>query len=588
MSTTPREQAGAQQREGSAGAHLDEQRLRRLIAVGRSVLEAIDGERVLDRVLESAQEITGARYAALGVLDEDRTSLARFLTRGIDGQARSAIGGPPEGRGLLGVLIAEPRPLRLADLRSHPRSSGFPPGHPQMRSFLGVPIMIGHRAHGNLYLTEARKGYFDEADEEAVVLLADWAAIAIEQARLRGVLARRSVELERTLESLRAAGAMSSAMSERSELREILELAVRRTQALLEAPSVAVLVRKGDELVVGAAAGVGVPEPGSSLALANSFAGAILKAGRIEVVDDLHQLPKAQRESLCVRGARSALFAPMRYRGEEVGIICAFDPVPGRPWGEDEERLPEAFVGSTAAAIALARTLQTQRLAATLTAIERERGRWGRELHDQTLQALGAMRLTLRSALAHADLDAWRDTASDLVAQIEREIASLRAIITDLRPPVLDHGGLAAAIRSLAFHHQQRVGLHVRCNLQEPLPALTPELEATLYRIVQESLANVIQHAHAGTAEVMLEERGGSIALEVADDGEGFDLAGADGGFGLAGMRERVELVRGELTVRSGPGGTRVIVKIPIPHPEPASADARRVERRAALGASPR
>src|SRR5262245_56349847 len=157
---------------------LDEQRLARLIDVGRSLLAELDIDVLLDRLLETAAELTGARYAAIGILDDSRRELGRFITRGIDEETHRAIGDLPRGRGILGLLIDDPHPLRLGDVGDHPRSYGFPPGHPPMRTFLGVPIVIRGEAWGNLYLTEKAGGRaFTAEDEEATVVLADWAAI---------------------------------------------------------------------------------------------------------------------------------------------------------------------------------------------------------------------------------------------------------------------------------------------------------------------------------------------------------------------------------------------------------------------------
>ena len=164
---------------------LDEQRLRRLIEVSRSLVSELDLEAVLRRLLEAARELTGARYAALGILNPERTELERFLTLGVDERARASIGELPRGRGVLGLLISQPKPLRLREVGDHPRSYGFPPGHPPMSSFLGVPILIRGEAFGNLYLTDKQgEAEFTEADEEAGVVLAEWAAIAIDNARL--------------------------------------------------------------------------------------------------------------------------------------------------------------------------------------------------------------------------------------------------------------------------------------------------------------------------------------------------------------------------------------------------------------------
>jgi GAF domain-containing protein len=243
-----------------ANDHLDAQRLKRLLDVGRSLVSELDLDVVLDRVLEVASELTAARYAALGILDEHRQELERFLTRGIDEPTHCAIGDLPRGHGILGVLINDPRPLRLPDVGDHPRSYGFPLGHPAMHSFLGVPIIVRGQAYGNLYLTEKADGEFDAAYEEALVVLADWAAIAIENARLyRGVAARRD-ELERAVSALETTSSIARAIGGDTDLGRILELLVKRGRALVEARAMLVALREGDELVVQAGAGEVPPD----------------------------------------------------------------------------------------------------------------------------------------------------------------------------------------------------------------------------------------------------------------------------------------------------------------------------------------
>ncbi len=163
---------------------LDEKALRRLLVAGRGLVSDLELDRVLANVLEAAIEITGARYAALGVLNADRSGLENFIHKGIDEQTRKRIGDLPTGKGALGILIEDPRPLRLADVGSDPRSYGFPPGHPPMKTFLGVPITIRGEPWGNLYLTEKAGGEeFNRDDQEAAIVLAEWAAIAIGNAR---------------------------------------------------------------------------------------------------------------------------------------------------------------------------------------------------------------------------------------------------------------------------------------------------------------------------------------------------------------------------------------------------------------------
>src|SRR5690348_4715307 len=182
---------------------MHESRLRRLLDAGRSLISELEPETVLQRLLEVARELTGARYAAIGVLDERREGLERFLTAGIDEDTHRQIGDLPRGHGVLGVLTEEPEPLRLADVNAHPRSYGFPLAHPPMTTFLGVPIVIETRAWGNLYLTEKDGGEaFTDDDEETSVVLAGWAAIAIANARLYRVVSERRDELERAIRAL--------------------------------------------------------------------------------------------------------------------------------------------------------------------------------------------------------------------------------------------------------------------------------------------------------------------------------------------------------------------------------------------------
>jgi GAF domain-containing protein len=178
---------------------LDEKRLTALLQAGRGLVAQLEVDAVLEELLRVACDLTGARYAAIGVLDEERRELERFVTRGIGSADREAIGELPRGHGILGELIRDPVPLRLDDVSDHPRSYGFPAHHPPMHTFLGVPVLIRGEPWGNLYLTEKQGGPFDEADEAATVILADWAALAVDNARLYEDAARRRAEAERAV-----------------------------------------------------------------------------------------------------------------------------------------------------------------------------------------------------------------------------------------------------------------------------------------------------------------------------------------------------------------------------------------------------
>src|SRR3954449_3223270 len=255
--------------------HVDERRLRRLVEVGRSLVTVLDPEAVLERLLEVARELTGARYAAIGVLDAKRERLERFLTAGIDEETHRKIGDLPRGRGVLGVLISDPRPLRLPDVGHHPQSYGFPLAHPPMTTFLGVPIVIEGEAWGNLYLTEKDGGEFTDDDEEAVIVLADWASIAIGNARLYRAVRERRDELERTMRGLETTTEVSLALGGVTDLDRVLELVVKRSRALIDARAAEIALLDGDAFVVAAVAGEGVEGlKGTRMKISESLAAA--------------------------------------------------------------------------------------------------------------------------------------------------------------------------------------------------------------------------------------------------------------------------------------------------------------------------
>jgi signal transduction histidine kinase len=548
---------------------LDEHRLARLIDAGRGLLSELDLDTVLDRLLLTAADLTGARYVALGILDESRRELSRFLTRGIDEEGHRAIGDLPRGRGILGVLIEDPRPLRLDDVGDHPRSYGFPPGHPPMRSFLGVPILIRGQAWGNLYLTEkAGDESFSSEDEEAVVVLADWAAIAIENAGLYRDVAARREELERAVRGLQATAAIARAIGGETELERILELVVKRGRALMEAHDVLIMLRDGDDLVIAAGAGHVQVDKAERLPLAGSTAGHVLAEGRSRrIADAAHELLIPPKK-LGLDHASTALLVPLVYRGQSLGVLAAFDRLDGDgSFSRDDEQLLEAFAAQAATAVATAKSVEADRRRRSMAAAEAERHRWARELHDETLQALAGLKVLLSSAARLDDPEAMRSAMRDATRQLSGDIESLRSLIAELRPPALDQLGLAPALTSLAQRTASANGLEIHSEVQlGDEQRLASEVETTVYRIVQESLTNVVKHARAASVELRVRCDGPELEVCVADDGIGFDPEGAQGGgFGLAGMRERVELAGGELSVLPGAvAGTTVRARLPL------------------------
>ena len=553
------------------------EQLRRLLQVGRALVAEHDTEAVLDRILKEACEITGARYAALGVLDDTRRELERFLTIGIDAATHGAIGDLPRGRGVLGVLIHDPQPLRLTDVGQHPQSYGFPMNHPEMRTFLGVPIVVRGQAWGNLYLTEKQGGgEFTAQDEEAAIVLAQWAATAIDNARLYEGSERRREQLERAVRSLEAARDIADAVSGVSDLDRVLELIVKRGRALVDARTVLIMLREGDELVVAANAGHAVDATGHRIPVATSTSGRVLEHGRPERIDVVSQLRVAPAV-FGVSDARSALLVPMLHRGTGLGVLAAFDRgVETAPFTPEDEQLLRTFAASAAQAVALNRSVEADRLRSTIAAGDAERSRWARELHDQTLQSLGGLRVALSTVLGRGD-ESTKDAAiRQAIEDIEFEIANLRGIITDLRPSMLDDLGLVPAIEAL-LDRRRDAGLEIVGELalgdvSSRADGLDPQLETTIYRLVQESLTNVIKHARASTVRVSVAAIEGEVRIEVQDDGLGFDPGERTEGFGLAGMRERVYLAGGTVELQSGENGTLVRARLPRQAEDAASA----------------
>jgi signal transduction histidine kinase len=547
---------------------LETQTMRRLMDAGQALVAHLDLERVLEDLLGIAIEVTGAQYAAIGVLDSDRIHLARFLTRGVDPETHAAIGDLPRGRGVLGVLITEPRPLRLADVGTHPRSYGFPSGHPVMRSFLGVPITIRGEAWGNLYLTEKAEGAeFSTADEEAAIALASWSAIAIENARLYEDAHARRQDLERAVLRLEATTAIARAVGTETDLNRVLDLIGKRARALVEARSLLLLLAEGDGLIVAAAAGqVDARAVGTRIPTATSTLGGILAQGRTERIGDLATRFGLEDESLGVIGAETALLVPLIYRGTSIGVLAAFDRMEGQPgFRDDDETLLEGFAATAATAVATAQGVERERLRHSLRAAEAERRRWARELHDETLQSLAGLRLLLSSGLRSDDPQASVDASREAVDQLSQEIENLRRLITELRPAALDDLGLGPAIESLVERAATTQGLETALTLELGDDRLPLELETAVYRVVQEALGNAVRHAGATRVAIRVERTFTSVEMEVTDDGGGFDPAQVTSGFGIVGMHERAALADGRLDVDSSPDGTSVRGSFPLP-----------------------
>ena len=538
-----------------------ENRLRALVETGVVITSELSLEALLQRLVEATAELTGARYAALGVIDRSGSGLERFLTTGIDAEAQAAIGDLPRGRGILGVLIRDAAPLRLEDLNEDPRAVGFPPNHPPMRTFLGVPILLRGVAYGNLYLTEKAGGEaFTEEDEELVTLLAAQAAVAIENARLY----EAATGWSRQLESLNE---VADALVTETDLDRLLELIANRLRELLDARLVTVLLPAGaDRLRFAAVAGEGGIElAGTSVSRAGSKSGRVLDRGQSERVESVLDDPDVDQEATRLLGARSGLWVPLRVRGRSIGILAAHDKLGADVRFSDTDlRLAETFASRAAVAVDLSERLARDALRRIVEAQEAERRRLARELHDETGQALTSILLGLKALEEKLAADDSRAAVGGLRDLVVSTLQDVRRLAVELRPTALDDFGLVAALERLtqSFAEQSKIPVDFQSTL--PPQRLPEEVETALYRIVQESLTNVIKHAHATRVSVLLTRKNGSVAAVVEDDGRGFDPAAVpDGGFGLVGMRERVAALGGRLELESGGRGTTVAAEVP-------------------------
>ncbi len=532
---------------------------RALVEAGISIGSQLSLEAVLVRLVEAAAELTGARYAALGVIDREGESLERFVVHGLDAGEQAAIGEHPKGRGILGVLIRDRRLLRLHDLGADPRSVGFPPNHPPMRTFLGVPLQLREVAYGNLYLCEKAGGAdFDEDDEEVVTLLAAQAAVAVENARLYEQATRWS----RQLESLNE---IATALASEVGVPRQLDLVASHLRELLRAKAVAVALLQPDgTLRVEAGSG----EEVSGILLGTDSRSAQALAARSSVrIEGLPDDPTVDQQLVARHGAQVGMIVPLLVGERALGVIIVHDREgSGATFSEDDVRLAESFAKRAAVAVDLSRRVARDALSRAVAAQELERRRLARELHDETGQALTSMLL----GLAGVEAAATPAEAEQAVAGLRRLVLStlqdVRRLAVELRPTALDDFGLLPALKRLAQTVSEGSRLDVQVEARLGAERLPAEAETAVYRIVQEALTNVVKHADARHVSVLLTRKNESVSVMIEDDGRGFDQDRAPGGgLGLLGMQERVALLDGSLSVDSAPGsGTTLVLEVPL------------------------
>jgi signal transduction histidine kinase len=506
---------------------------------------------LLRRIIEGACDLVEARYGALGVLGPDRT-LAEFVTVGIDAETRARIGAEPRGAGILGLLILDPQPLLLDDLTQHPDSYGFPPGHPEMRTFLGVPVRVRDDVFGNLYLCEKQDGRpFTAIDRDFVAALAVAAGVAIENAHLYAEQQRR----ERWLDAI---AEINRALLAGSPVERVLDLTGSYAASLAEASHVRVMLAEEGRLRVVAASGESADSVlGMTLPIENTVAGDVWRRGRGEVIDDASTHPRIYRAAMDPLRAGPAIFAPLSSEAESLGVLSISNIKGGRVFNDDDLRVVESFARQAAIAVDLARTrAEVDRLQ-----LIDDRERIARDLHDTVVQRLFATGMTLQAARGKADEETERrlGTAVDEIDEVIRDIRSTIFALAAQRTR-----GVRAEVLSLVFDMAEQASFEPRVHFDGAIDhSLSNELAAQVLAVTRELLSNAARHAKASSLDIRLTV-GDEVTLMVGDDGVGIDPQQTRRS-GLANLAQRAESLGGTFETDSEPGrGTRFRWRVPL------------------------
>ncbi|MFC5905880.1 GAF domain-containing protein [Streptacidiphilus monticola] len=535
-------------------------RVQTLLEAVLAIGSELDLETVLRRIVQSAVDLVDARYGALGVLGEEGT-IRQFITVGMDEETIARIGHYPRGEGILGLLIREPRPLRLTNLGEHPASSGFPPGHPPMRTFLGAPVRIRDQVFGNLYLTDKHGGADFDADDETVLrTLAAAAGVAIDNARLYEDARRRQQWLAASVDLTRS---LLSGTDTPQVLHTLVETV--RTIADADLATLAVPVRGTEDLVVEAAAG---PHAAAVQGLALSdgtLAAKVFRSGEPITSDRLSSDPRAEGGSASVVELGPGFFVPLGTGGAVRGVLHVARHPEGQPFTDTVLEMIAGFAGQAALALQLA---EHRREAEQLLVMD-DRDRIARDLHDLAIQRLFASGLSLQAVLGRiADRPEAAQRVQRVVDDLDETIKTIRGTIYSLHQRDRESAATTLRARLLAETDQAAEGLGCTPALRMTglLDTLVPDdLADDLLAVLREALSNAARHAHATAVDVTVDVTADTVRLQVTDNGRGID-PGSTRRSGLDNLRTRAEQRGGTFaTHRNHPSGTRVEWAAPLP-----------------------
>ncbi|MEU2915947.1 GAF domain-containing sensor histidine kinase [Streptomyces massasporeus] len=520
----------------------------------------LDLDVVLRRITESAVAVVDAEYGALGVLGEGGR-IKEFITVGVDEETIKAIGHYPDGQGILGLLIREPEPLRLADLGTHAESVGFPEGHPPMTTFLGAPVRVRDRVFGNLYLTDKRGGaQFDDEDEAVLRTLAAAAGVAIDNARLYEDTRRRE-------QWLAASSDLTRSLLSGTDPEQVLHQVAATVRALAEADLVTLAVPfdGGDELVIEAADGAGADRVRGLVLPATTLAAKVYHSSERISSNALSREPQEGGGSAAQVELGAGFLLPLGGREHARGVL----QVANLPGGEEFPDATKTMISGFADQAALALEIAEHRREAEHLLVLTDRDRIARDLHDLAIQRLFASGLTLNSVLGRlADRPEVVKRVQRVVDDLDDTIKTVRTTIYALRERDRADGrsGLRATLLSETDQTAETLGFSPALRMTGLLDTDVPAGHADhMLAVLRETLSNAARHAQATAVEVTAETDGTRLRLRVADNGRGIDPA-ATRRSGLDNLRKRATDLGGSLTLTPNePSGTVVEWTVPLP-----------------------